>query len=166
MVETPSETLANRTTVSGYSYEDLMRAPFRKPQPVVGGLVHEGHTAVFAGAFGQGKTFFGLQLSVSLAIGRDFLGRKITRPYRTVFVDADNGKGEIKDRVATLVSTLNLSEPESANLFANWRLEDYEDEGPLHLLNLAKAEGFESACEVPVGFVQAGAEIVINSYGR
>jgi D-glycero-alpha-D-manno-heptose-7-phosphate kinase len=30
----------------------------------------------------------------------------------------------------------------------------------------AKAEGFESACEVPVGFVQAGAEIVTNSYGR
>jgi len=30
----------------------------------------------------------------------------------------------------------------------------------------AKAEGFEAACEIPVGFVQAGAEIVTNSYGR
>ena len=30
----------------------------------------------------------------------------------------------------------------------------------------AKAEGFEGACEIPVGFVQAGAEIVTNSYGR
>ena len=30
----------------------------------------------------------------------------------------------------------------------------------------AKSEGFEGACEVPVGFVQAGAEIVTNSYGR
>jgi D-glycero-alpha-D-manno-heptose-7-phosphate kinase len=30
----------------------------------------------------------------------------------------------------------------------------------------AKAEGFEGACEIPVGLVQAGAEIVINSYGR
>jgi len=30
----------------------------------------------------------------------------------------------------------------------------------------AKAEGFEGACEIPVGFVQAGAELVINSYGR
>ena len=30
----------------------------------------------------------------------------------------------------------------------------------------AKAEGFEGACEVPVAFVQAGAEIVTNSYGK
>jgi hypothetical protein len=30
----------------------------------------------------------------------------------------------------------------------------------------AKTEGFEAACEIPVGFVQAGAEIVTNSYGR
>jgi D-glycero-alpha-D-manno-heptose-7-phosphate kinase len=30
----------------------------------------------------------------------------------------------------------------------------------------AQAGGFEGACEIPVGFVQAGAEIVTNSYGR
>jgi D-glycero-alpha-D-manno-heptose-7-phosphate kinase len=30
----------------------------------------------------------------------------------------------------------------------------------------AKAEGFEGACEIPVGLVQTGAEIVINSHGR
>ena len=30
----------------------------------------------------------------------------------------------------------------------------------------AKAEGFEGACDIPVGFVQAGADILINSYGR
>jgi galactokinase/mevalonate kinase-like predicted kinase len=30
----------------------------------------------------------------------------------------------------------------------------------------AKAEGFEEACEIPVGFVQAGAEIITNSYWR
>jgi hypothetical protein len=29
-----------------------------------------------------------------------------------------------------------------------------------------KAEGFEGAREIPVRFVQAGAEIVTNSYGR
>ena len=30
----------------------------------------------------------------------------------------------------------------------------------------ARAEGLENACEIPVGFVQVGAEIVINSQGR
>ena len=34
------------------------------------------------------------------------------------------------------------------------------------LLAGAKAERFESACEIPVAFVQVGAEIVTNSYGR
>ena len=128
---------------SGYSYEALMKAGFTKPQPVVAGLAHQGHTAVFAGAFGQGKTFFALQLSIALATGRDFLGRKVTRPYRTVFVDAENGKGEIKDRVSHLVSALGLSKEELDRLTANWRLVDFEDDGPLHWLNLAKKEGFE-----------------------
>jgi D-glycero-alpha-D-manno-heptose-7-phosphate kinase len=34
------------------------------------------------------------------------------------------------------------------------------------LMASAKAEGFAAACEIPVGFVQAGAEIVTNSYWR
>jgi D-glycero-alpha-D-manno-heptose-7-phosphate kinase len=34
------------------------------------------------------------------------------------------------------------------------------------LMKGAKAEGFEEACEIPVGFVQAGAEIITNSYWR
>ena len=34
------------------------------------------------------------------------------------------------------------------------------------LMMTARAAGFERACEIPVGFVQTGAEIVTNSYGR
>jgi len=34
------------------------------------------------------------------------------------------------------------------------------------LITGAKAEGFAQACEIPVGFVQTGAEIITNSYGR
>ena len=30
----------------------------------------------------------------------------------------------------------------------------------------AKAENFDGACEIPVRFVQSGAEIITNSYGR
>jgi hypothetical protein len=128
--------------ISGYGYNDLMRAPFQKPQSVVAGLTHQGHSAVLAGAFGQGKTYLGIQLSVNLAIGRDLLGRKVTRPYRTVFLDAENGKGEIKERVSQLVSRLKLSPGELANLNDNWRLEDFEDDGLLHWLNLATPNGF------------------------
>jgi hypothetical protein len=29
----------------------------------------------------------------------------------------------------------------------------------------AKAEGFDGACEIPVGFVQTGAKILTNSHG-
>ena len=34
------------------------------------------------------------------------------------------------------------------------------------LMEAAKVEGFKEACEIPVGFVQVGAEIITNSYGR
>jgi hypothetical protein len=119
-----------------------MKSNFERPAPIVEGLVHEGHSAIFAGAFGEGKTFFALQLSVCLAAGRDFLGRKVSRPYRTVFLDAENGKGEIKDRVAQLIAQLQLSRQELDNLRENWRLEDFEDDGPLHWLNLAQPTGF------------------------
>jgi hypothetical protein len=128
--------------LSGYSFEELMKSTFERPAPVVEGLVHEGHSAIFAGGFGEGKTFFALQLSVCLAAGRHFLGRKVGRPYRTLFLDAENGKGEIKHRVAQLVEQLQLSGEESANLHHNWRLEDFEDDGPLHWLNLGESVGF------------------------
>jgi hypothetical protein len=134
--KTPAETL------SGYSFEELMKSSFQRPAPVVEGLVHEGHSAIFAGGFGEGKTFLALQLSVCLAAGRDFLGRRVRRPYRTVFLDAENGKGEIKHRAAQLADQLQLSDEELAKLRQNWRLEDFEDDGPLHWLNLGEAVGF------------------------
>jgi hypothetical protein len=133
----PTEEPGREAIPSGYGFEDLMRSTFQRPAPLIEGLLHEGHAAIFAAGFGEGKTFFALQMSICLAAGRDFLGRKVGRPYRTVFLDAENGKGEIKERVAKLMAQLNLTPEEHDNVKANWHLEDFEDDGLLHWLNLA-----------------------------
>lgn len=145
----PTSTSLNERAPSagGFSYRDLKNSHFERPRPVVEGLVHEGHACVLGGAFGAGKTFFGMQLSIALATGQDFLGRKVARPYKTTFLDTENGKGEITGRVVDLVEQCGLSPQAQARLNQNWRLVDYEDEGPLQWLNLDKAEGFKKLGE-------------------
>ena len=128
---------------SGYSFSTLMDAKVNRPQPVVEGMYYQGHVGVLAGAFGQGKTFNALQLSTSLATGRDFLGRTVTRPYRVLFLDTENGPGEIKARLRVWVDQQKFSDSEQGLLEQNWRLVDYEEPGPLNLLNLSRDGEFK-----------------------
>ena len=126
----------------GYTFSELMEAEVNRPEPIVEGLYYQGHTAIFAGAFGQGKTFKALQLSMSLATGRNFLGRKVARPYRVLFLDTENGQGEIKARLGAWAEQQQLSDDDRELLNQNWKLVDYEEPGPLNLLNLSREDDF------------------------
>jgi AAA domain len=129
---------------AGMGFSELMAAEFGPPVYVLSNFLHEGHVAVFGGAFGQGKTFLWLQISIHAAVGRPVLGMNVTRPYRVLFLDTENGKAEIKNRLQRYVPDMALSPPEHALLNENWKYIDFQDDGPLNLLDLAKPDGFVS----------------------
>jgi len=122
-VETPAV-----ETPGIYSYTGLLALAVSAPQYAVEGLINEGQTALFAGYFGVGKTMFAGQLSIALATGRNFLGRRVHRPFKTIFLDFETGPGAIKERLARQVEAARLTDEEKQLLGQNWIYVDGMDE--------------------------------------
>jgi len=126
-----------------YSFDELIESKHAEPQYVVDDLLIEGHHGIIAGPYASGKTFLGIQLSFSLATGMDFMGRKVRKPYRVVFIDLENGAAEIKSRVARLLGRTTVSEEQRYLLNNHWRYHDAtEPEDALYQLTLSPA-GFD-----------------------
>ena len=110
-----------------FNYEELMALEVDRPLEIIEGMICERQNVLLAGRFGVGKTMLGVQMSLCLATGRDFVGRKIPRPYRTAIVDCENDLGDVKNRLAQQHDGLGLGEIEDALLKDNWNLASAAD---------------------------------------
>lgn len=104
-----------------FNYQELMELEIQRPAAVIEGLICERQNVLLMGRFGVGKTMLGLQMSLSLATGRDFVGRKVPKAYRTLIVDCENDLGDIKDRIIKQHDALGLTTEDDSLLRANWR---------------------------------------------
>jgi hypothetical protein len=119
-----------------YTFGELVSANLQPPVCVVEGLLYECRDGLLAGRFSIGKTFLGLQLAICLALGRDFLGRKVTRPYKVAFIDTENGAAEIRHRLVTQTNALGLSPDERQLLDQNFVYIDCDMPGELQHVRL------------------------------
>jgi len=120
-----------------FHFQDLMKLSIERPKGIVEGLVYERQTVLLMGRFGVGKTMFGTQFSLHLATGREFLGLKIPRPYRIVYLDFENDLGDMKNRVSKQASNMGLSDEQQALLNKNWIYIDAgDDNNALHDIKL------------------------------
>jgi hypothetical protein len=110
-----------------FHFDQLMALDVERPKDIIEGLICERQNALLMGRFGVGKTMLGTQLTLHLATGREFLGCKILRPYRTMYVDFENDIGDMKDRLAKQQSALELTEQERKLLDTNWTFVDAGD---------------------------------------
>lgn len=63
---------------------------------VVEGMILKDSYNLFTGASGVGKTQYTLQWCIHLALGKDFLGYKITKPYKVIFMSLEMGHAALK----------------------------------------------------------------------
>jgi hypothetical protein len=105
-----------------FNYQELMELDIQRPSAIIEGLICERQNVLLMGRFGVGKTMLGLQMSLSLATGRDFVGRKIPKAYRTAIIDCENDLGDVKDRIARQHDALGITEKDDLLLKANWRI--------------------------------------------
>lgn len=105
-----------------FNYGELMELAIERPKAVIEGLICERQNALLMGRFGVGKTMLGLQMSLSLATGRDFVGRKVLKAYSTAIVDCENDLGDVRERLKQQHDALGLTEQDDALLKANWRI--------------------------------------------
>ena len=104
-----------------FNFQELMELKITRPNTIVEGLICERQNVLLMGRFGVGKTMLGLQLSLSLATGRDFVGRKVPKPYRTAIVDCENDLGDVKERIKKQHDAQGLTAEDDVLLKANWQ---------------------------------------------
>ena len=85
------------------TFAHLLALDIKPPSFVIEDLIVEGQAGFLAGPFAIGKTMLTIQLVQSLASGRPFLGRPVRRPYKTAFIDFENGTDEIARRLQSQV---------------------------------------------------------------
>jgi hypothetical protein len=147
-----------------YSFDELIESEHLEPQYAVEDLLIEGHHGILAGPYAVGKTYLGLQLSACLAVGREFMGRKVRKHYRVAFIDLENGAAEVKSRSARLLSRLALSAEERELLNRNWHYNDATEPGDsLYALNLEGA-GFKRLEEYL--YKNEPEVLIVDCYGK
>jgi len=110
---------------------------------IVEGLFHEEETVLWAGAFAAGKTMAALQLTICLATGKPYLGRKVARPYRVALLDFENGPRTMLSRYTKQKEGLQLTAAEEELLSENWHYVDGgEETNDLFALKLIAAESW------------------------
>lgn len=110
-----------------FNYQELTELMIQRPSEVIEGLICERQNALLMGRFGVGKTMLGLQMSLSLATGREFVGRKVAKAYRTAIVDCENDLGDVKDRLKKQHDALGLTAEDNGLLKANWQIASAAD---------------------------------------
>lgn len=73
-------------------------------RPDRGGLVAEGERVMLVGESGSQKSWILIHLGLHLAAGRDWLGFKVNRPYRVLYVDEEAGPQGAEGRLHMLGS--------------------------------------------------------------
>jgi AAA domain len=119
------EQIAEQATIRqsfDFNYQELMELAIQRPNAIIESLICERQNVLLMGRFGVGKTMLGLQMSLSLATGRDFVGRKVPKAYRVAIIDCENDLGDVKDRIIKQHDALGLTEQDGLLLKANWRI--------------------------------------------
>ncbi len=71
------------------------------------------------GQSGIGKSSFLMQMAIMLAIGRDFFGIHVVRPYKCVVMQAENDTGDLAEAFKGVVSSMSLTDEEKDRLRGN-----------------------------------------------
>jgi RecA-family ATPase len=75
---------------------------------LVPGLIPSRNVTLFSGDGGTGKSLLALQLAVSVAAGRPWLGREVADVGPAIFITAEDEKDEVKRRTANIIKPLEL----------------------------------------------------------
>lgn len=83
---------------SVFTGRELLDIDLPKPIPIVDGLFFEGKDSIMGGAYGIGKTTASLHMGIGIAAGEAVFELRVTRPYRTLYIDLELGISEFKER--------------------------------------------------------------------
>jgi replicative DNA helicase len=101
------EVASSASDVSHVSWLDLLKNPPDPPKGLIGdGVLVESGSLVIGASPGVGKTMLVMDLALSLAEGKPFLGHKVAEPVNVLFVEQEGAPGEFFQRLKRKASGL------------------------------------------------------------
>lgn len=125
------------------------------PEALIEGLLHRSTKAVFGGSSKAGKTWFMMDLALSVASGTPFLKWKTT-PGKALFINLEIHKAFFKERVTKLMETRGVSKMPDLDV---WNLRGVEAQAGPFLRDMAdrvKNEGYSLIVIDPVYKLMTG----------
>lgn len=92
--------MTNATGLSILTAGALLAADLAPRRDLLAPLLRSGTAALVYGPTGIGKSFFALGIAWAVAAGGSFLGWQAPRPRRVLYVDAEMGAAELRERLA------------------------------------------------------------------
>jgi putative DNA primase/helicase len=88
------------------------------PQPdfILGNVFERLDKVMIVGPTKSRKSFFALQMALCLTAGVPFLGLKVPRPVRVLYIDLENRKAWLKRRLRRMVESMDLTAERVRNL--------------------------------------------------
>ena len=88
-------------------YRTLSKVPLKKVSFLIEDFLPEGYISALYGDGDQGKSFLTLYIAVSVACGREFLGRKATKG-RVLYLDFELNESLQRERLEMICNGLNI----------------------------------------------------------
>ena len=86
---------------------------------IIEGLLPKNYKAILGGTTGSNKSYFAMELSMRVAEGSSrFIGYKILKQLRVLFVDLEVGKEELVRRYQRISNTIKLQHHENINFLS------------------------------------------------
>ncbi len=89
-----------------YAGAVLKAMQFGVREEVIAGIINEGDTALLLGKPKVGKSRFCDQVVVSLATGQDFLGMRVPKPRKVLYLDLENRPDTLQSRLNRMAGDL------------------------------------------------------------
>lgn len=107
-----------------YTLEELYEFnPANDPDNLIGDrFLCSGGTLMLTGASGIGKSTLALQMVGSFALNKSFLGIKPQRSLKTVYIQAENDKGDIAEIFQGLMASLKIPDLKRTSLARNLKI--------------------------------------------
>src|SRR5437870_8772163 len=125
-----------------FSFDSFKTENISEQRWVLEGLIADPSVNILIGNSGLGKTPLGIALGLSVAAGRPFLGREVTKG-RVLYCDSESDRKRFHEMVHTISVALGLSTPPNDFLFWSpyWEKQSSTQPLAMRLLDRVKQVG-------------------------
>ena len=137
---------------------ELLKAGFKNPPPIVKDILQQEGVGTLAGTDGVGKSFYALQFACHCAVGIEFLGYEIQRPWKVLLINYELSMGQIAERFEAMKSFIDDNYNLDPLLWDNLRINLLDKEVELF------KDQWDAIEETIIGYPECEIVIIDNLY--